>query len=69
LAWISKNEALSEKYTVGFSLFGMKFFEITEGFPRLLQRNLPDGVGDLKYSVVVAACTSFEITTDILKLL
>lgn len=66
LAKYGYNEALAEKYTVGFSLFDMKFFEIAEGFPRLLQRNLPDGVGDLKYSVVVAACTPFEITTDIL---
>jgi hypothetical protein len=44
----------------------MKFFEVAEGFPRLLQGNLPDGVGDLKYSVVVASCTPFEITTNIL---
>lgn len=66
LAKYGYNEALAEKYTVGFSLFDMKYFEITEGFPRLLQRNLPDGVGDLKYSVVVAACIPFEITTDIL---
>ncbi len=67
LAKYGYNEALAEKYIVGFSLFDMKFFEIVEGFPRLLQRNLPDGIGDLKYSVVVAACSQFEITTDILK--
>lgn len=66
LAKYGYNEALAEKYTVGFSLFDMKFFEVVEGFPRLLQRNLPDGVGDLKYSVVVSACTPFEIITDIL---
>lgn len=66
LAKYGYNEALGEKYTVGFSLFEMKFFEVVEGFPRLLQRNLPDGVGDLKYSVVVAACSPFEITTDII---
>jgi hypothetical protein len=39
---------------------------VREGFPRLLQGNLPDGIGDLKYSVVVSACTPFEIKTDIL---
>lgn len=66
LAKYGYNEALAEKYTVGFSVFEIKFFEVVEGFPRLLQRNLPDGVGDLKYSVVVAACTPFEITSDIL---
>lgn len=66
LAKSGYNEALAEKYTTGFSVFEMKFFEVVEGFPRLLQRNLPDGVGDIKYSVVVAACSPFEITTEIL---
>ncbi|AYZ13074.1 PD-(D/E)XK motif protein [Chryseobacterium arthrosphaerae] len=60
------NEALADKYTVGFSISESKFFEVKEQFPRLLQTNLPDGVGDLKYSIVVAACAPFEITTDIL---
>ncbi len=59
-------EADAEKYTTGFSLSEMRFFEITEGFPRLLGRHLPDGVGDLEYSVAVAACTPYEIKTDIL---
>jgi hypothetical protein len=63
LAKYGYNETLSEKYTIGFTIFEMKFFEVTEGFPRLLQKNLPDGVGDLKYSVIVAACTPFEIAT------
>jgi len=59
-------EADAEKYTTGFSLTEMRFFEVTEGFPRLLGRHLPDGVGDLKYSVAVAACIPFEIKTNIL---
>jgi hypothetical protein len=65
LAKYGYNEALAEKYSIGFSIFEMKIFEVAEGFPRLLQQNLPDGVGDLKYSVVVAACKPFE-KTDIL---
>lgn len=66
LAKYGYNEIHADKYTIGFSVFEMKFFEVREGFPRLLQGNLPDGVGDLKYSVVVSACTPFEIKTDIL---
>ena len=67
LAKYGYNEILADKYTIGFSVFDMKFFEVVEGFPRLLQGNLPDGVGDLKYTVVVAACSQFEISTNILK--
>jgi len=66
LAKYGYNEALADKYKIGFSLTEMKFFEVVEGFPRLLQGNLPDGVGDLKYSVVVAACSPFEIQTPII---
>lgn len=66
LAKYGYNELLADKYTIGFSVFEMKIFEVVEGFPRLLQLNLPDGVGDIKYSVVVAACTPFEIETAIL---
>jgi hypothetical protein len=44
----------------------MRFFNVVEGFPRILQGILPDGIGDLKYSVVVSACTSFEINKDII---
>jgi hypothetical protein len=66
LAKYGYNEALKDKYTIGFSLFNVKFYEVREGFPRLLEGNLPDGVGDLKYSVVVSACTPFEIITDII---
>lgn len=60
------NEKYVEKYKLGFSLDTVKFFEVTEGFPRLLQHNLPNGIGDLKYSVVVSACSPYEITTDVL---
>lgn len=60
------NEQDAEKYKLGLSVSSIKFFEIKEGFPRLLPLNLPEGIGDLKYSVVVSACAPFEIATDIL---
>lgn len=69
LAKYGYNEIHAEKYKTGFSLFKMRFFEVVEGFPRLRQCNLPDGVGDLKYSIVVSACTPFEIANDITNLL
>lgn len=60
------NEALAEKYKVGFSVTGIRFFEVREGFPRLLSKDLPEGVGDLKYTTIVAACTPYEIDSHIL---
>ncbi len=60
------NERDAEKYKIGFSLNTMKFFEVSAGFPRLLQENLPNGIGDIKYSVAVSACAPFEIKTNVL---
>jgi hypothetical protein len=59
-------ELLADQYTVGFSIQEVKYFQVTDGFPRLVQQNLPNGVGDLQYSVVVAACNSFEIRDSII---
>lgn len=62
LAKYGYNEALADKYNIGFTVFDMKYYEIINGFPRLLQNNIPNGIGDLKYSVMVSACTPFEVT-------
>jgi len=67
LAKYGYNEFMAEKYTTGFSISGIRLFGVIDGFPRLLQRNLPNGIGDLKYSVAVAACAPFEIDDDITK--
>lgn len=58
-----------DDYTVGFSVGIIKTYEVAESFPRLLSNNLPNGIGDLKYSVVAAACEPFLLQTDILNLL
>jgi hypothetical protein len=56
----------SNKYLIGFSVHDIKFYNVIDGFPRLLQSNLPNGIGDLKYSVMVSACTEYVIKTEIL---
>lgn len=61
LAKYGYNEQHSDKYLTGFSLAELKCFDVADGFPGLRQQNLPDGIGDLKYSVVVSACVPFEI--------
>jgi len=60
------NALFEQNYTTGFSLSDVKFFEIMEGFPRILQKDISDGIGDLKYSVMMAACMSYEIKSNIL---
>lgn len=66
---IGFNRLNSDKYTVGFSTREVKFYEVVDGFPRLLYKQLPNGIGDIKYTVMVATCEPFEIKTDILQLI
>lgn len=40
-------------------------FRVSEGFPRLLAADLMDGLGGLKYTVDLSACTDFKIQNEI----
>jgi len=57
----------SDRYTTGFSVINENFFEVREGFPRLLPVQVPNGVGDLRYTVMIDSCMPFKLNTDILK--
>jgi hypothetical protein len=48
----------------GFAPLHNSTYKVEEGFPRLTQDELPDGVGDVKYSIVLNACHDFQINTD-----
>lgn len=40
------------------------FFEVQEGFPRIVEADLRPGVGDVHYSVAVAECKHFAATPE-----
>lgn len=42
----------------------MSHFHVREGFPRLLEGELPNGIGDVTYSIQVAICRAFEMTEE-----
>jgi hypothetical protein len=48
------------KYERRYILQRMRAFHVREGFPRV-PSVLPDGVGDLSYTIVLSACCSFEV--------
>ena len=52
----------TNKYThIGYSVREENLFHVTKGFPKLTERDIPTGVGDLKYSVEVSACKNFTV--------
>lgn len=40
------------------------YYRVAAGFPRVLTKDVPSGVGDLQYSVAVSALKQFEVTQE-----
>jgi hypothetical protein len=45
----------------GYSIRQENLFRVREGFPRLIESDLPVGVGDVTYSISVAECQHFTV--------
>jgi hypothetical protein len=50
----------SPRYERRYMLQRMRAFHIRDGFPRV-PPILPEGVGDLGYTIVLSSCSSFEV--------
>lgn len=48
-------------YRTGFACRDARAFEVDEGFPRLTEGDLPDGVGDVNYGVSLDACAEWQV--------
>ncbi len=55
-------------YNTRFTVSSVDFFEIKDDFPKIIKNNLPLGLGDIKYSVMVSACENFKIDNYQIKL-
>jgi len=51
-----------ELYTSSYTVQREELFHVTDGFPRIV--TIPQGTGDLGYSVLLAACTAFITDID-----
>jgi hypothetical protein len=45
----------------GFHIRGSSFYMVTEGFPRITTKDLPQGVGDISYSISITECGKFVV--------
>ncbi|MGI8729269.1 MAG: PD-(D/E)XK motif protein [Solirubrobacteraceae bacterium] len=50
----------ARRYTTGYTLRRVGAYRVQEGFPRIVERDLLDGVGDVRYSVAVTECRDWE---------
>ncbi len=46
----------------GYQVLVTSYFRVGAGFPRLREADVPVGVGELRYSVSLAACDPFSVT-------
>jgi hypothetical protein len=59
----SYSQVRSERYEVR----ALEFFVVGEGFPRIVGSNLPNGVGDVRYTLDRSALEAFLISTEELR--
>ena len=52
----------AHNYTSGYVRKKQETFLVNDKFPRIIE--LPDGVGDLSYSITISACTNFRFDMD-----
>jgi hypothetical protein len=53
--------AYIESYTTRYIVKEHAFFNVKEGFPRIISENLPNGLGDISYSLEISACANYRI--------
>lgn len=51
----------------GWCIRETRDFEVRRGFPRLIEHDLPAGVGSVRYSLALAACEPFAIPVSTLR--
>lgn len=51
-------------YTTGYVYRTVSAYQVQEGFPRLVEADIPTGVGDVRYSVALSSCAPFETSMD-----
>lgn len=50
-----------DSYAARYIVKEHAFFDVKEGFPRILSENLPNGLGDISYSLEISACSNYRI--------
>lgn len=50
----------SKKYVTRYNRKELKIFKVENKFPRILPISLPEGIGDIKYTVMLSACKEYE---------
>lgn len=47
-----------------YRFVGFRYFNVIDGFPRIIRSRLPEGIGSVKYELDLAVCGLFEINAE-----
>ena len=67
LADVGFHDGHAPRYRVArYTLRDRRIFRVADGFPRIVEADLPDGLGRVDYRLAIAACDDFEISEETL---
>src|SRR5262249_42442642 len=56
-------DAMAERYAGrGYTVRSTSFFHVAPGFPRILEADLIEGVGDVTYGLSISVCAPFAVS-------
>lgn len=50
--------------TTGYSIRQEQFYEVKNDFPRIEEKDIRGGVGDVKYTIIISQCAEFAVTEE-----
>lgn len=59
----------AQNYVERYALRSVRFFDVQDGFPRIVASDLRHGVGDVRYSILLSECERFRVSDDAARLL
>lgn len=57
-------DAHADQYPAGYHVQALSTFRVGPGFPRIIDRDLPTGVGDVSYVISLSGCADFQESID-----
>ena len=57
-------DAHRDRYSTGYVVRAVRCYSVESGFPRILESDLTEGIGDVAYTLSLAACAAFVRDTD-----
>lgn len=60
-------DGLENKYSTGYHIREEVFYQIKEGFPRIIKDNLSGGISRCTYDILTESCNKFKIDEEELK--